>query len=134
VLLANDRDSVQSLREALAQGCSVLPDDAPIASIAAAVHAAAAGLVSSSRALLVASLRRGPGATPSTEPLEPLTPREHEVLRHLSQGLGNKAIGESLNISPHTAKFHVGQIIAKLDAGSRAGAVAKAVRAGLVDI
>ena len=34
-------------------------------------------------------------------------------------GLGNKAIAGQLHISEHTAKFHVGQILAKLDAGSR---------------
>jgi DNA-binding CsgD family transcriptional regulator len=38
-----------------------------------------------------------------------------------------------LQISTHTAKFHVAQIISKLDANSRAHAVAKALRAGLVE-
>jgi two-component system, NarL family, response regulator YdfI len=55
------------------------------------------------------------------------------VLEGLAQGLGNKAIAESLHISTHTAKFHVAQIIAKLDATSRAHAVAKALRAGLLE-
>ena len=62
-----------------------------------------------------------------------LTPRERQVLVEMSHGLGNREIGGALGISAHTAKFHVAQIIAKLDAQSRAHAVAKALRAGLVD-
>jgi DNA-binding CsgD family transcriptional regulator len=56
------------------------------------------------------------------------------VLVEMSHGLGNREIGGALGISAHTAKFHVAQIIAKLDAQSRAHAVAKALRAGLVDV
>jgi len=65
---------------------------------------------------------------------DPLTPREREVLWKMSLGLGNREIAQALHISAHTAKFHVGQIIAKLDASSRAHAVAKALRSGLVEI
>jgi hypothetical protein len=46
----------------------------------------------------------------------------------------NKLIARRLGISAHTAKFHVAQIIAKLQAQSRAHAVAKALRAGFVDV
>ena len=63
-----------------------------------------------------------------------LTPREHEVLQMLASGLGNKAIGSRLGISEHTAKFHVAQILAKLDAASRAEAVSIAMRRGLVPL
>jgi DNA-binding NarL/FixJ family response regulator len=62
-----------------------------------------------------------------------LTPRERQVLAAMSNGLGNREIGGALGISAHTAKFHVAQIIAKLQAQSRAHAVAKALRAGFVD-
>jgi DNA-binding CsgD family transcriptional regulator len=51
----------------------------------------------------------------------------------MSHGLGNREIGGALGISAHTAKFHVAQIIAKLQAQSRAHAVAKALRAGFAD-
>ena len=51
----------------------------------------------------------------------------------VAEGLPNKAIARELGISEHTAKFHVAQIIAKLQAQSRAHAVAKALRAGFVD-
>jgi two-component system nitrate/nitrite response regulator NarL len=66
--------------------------------------------------------------------IEPLTPRELQVLKMLAAGLANKEIAGELGISDHTAKFHVAQILAKLDAGSRAEAVAIAIRQGLIPI
>lgn len=65
--------------------------------------------------------------------IEPLSPREAEVLDLLSQGLTNRAIGLRLSISEHTAKFHVGSIMGKLGAASRAEAVAIASRSGLLN-
>jgi DNA-binding CsgD family transcriptional regulator len=66
--------------------------------------------------------------------VESLTNRELQVLRMLANGLGNKEIAGQLGISDHTAKFHVGQILAKLGAGSRTEAVTIAIRRGLVPI
>lgn len=63
---------------------------------------------------------------------EPLTPREREVLALVAEGLGNKAIGARLGISEHTAKFHVNAILAKLGVASRAEAIVRAARLGLV--
>lgn len=60
----------------------------------------------------------------------PLTPREVEVLRLAGRGMSNQQIGEALFISPHTVKRHVANILRKLDAPSRAAAVAKASRTG----
>jgi DNA-binding CsgD family transcriptional regulator len=45
---------------------------------------------------------------------EALTAREAQVLRMMADGLGNKQIAAQLDISEHTAKFHVAQILAKL--------------------
>jgi DNA-binding NarL/FixJ family response regulator len=66
--------------------------------------------------------------------LETLTPRELQVLRMLADGLGNKEIAGQLNISDHTAKFHVAQILAKLRASSRTEAVVIGMRRGLVPV
>ncbi len=63
-----------------------------------------------------------------------LTPRELEVLGHLAGGLSNKRIGVALGISSHTAKFHIGAILTKLDATTRTQAVVRAVQWGLVNI
>jgi two-component system, NarL family, nitrate/nitrite response regulator NarL len=68
----------------------------------------------------------------TAELLQPLTPRELQILRMLSDGLPNKSIAAELQISEHTAKFHVSQILAKLGAESRTEAVAIGIRHGLV--
>jgi len=64
--------------------------------------------------------------------VEPLTPREDEVLQLLAQGLTNKGIAHQLGITDHTVKFHVNAIMTKLNAQSRTEAVVKATRAGLI--
>jgi DNA-binding NarL/FixJ family response regulator len=64
--------------------------------------------------------------------VEPLTPREEEVLQLLADGLANKAIGLQLGISEHTVKFHVNAILGKLGAQSRTEAVVRATRLGLI--
>jgi non-specific serine/threonine protein kinase len=60
-----------------------------------------------------------------------LTPREREVLTLLTEGHSNQEIADALFISPRTAKNHVASILPKLGAGSRAAAVAYALRHGL---
>ncbi len=67
-------------------------------------------------------------------PVETLTPREAEVLRHVAAGLTNKAIALKLGISEHTVKFHLGSAMSKLGAASRAEAVATAMRRGLISV
>ncbi len=63
-----------------------------------------------------------------------LTPREMEVLSLLAEGMSNKAIARHLGISVHTAKFHVGALIDKLDAVGRTDAVAHAARRGVIQL
>ena len=63
---------------------------------------------------------------------EPLTPRELEVFELLAKGLSNRDIGCALEISTHTAKFHVGQILAKVGAATRAEAVLIGMQLGLI--
>lgn len=123
---------------------AVLPRNITPAEIVGAIEAVAAGLYvfHPSDVDSVAALRaREPEHSaplpelgePVAEPLvEPLTPREIEVLQLLSQGLGNKEIASRLNISEHTAKFHVASIMGKLGAGSRTEAVTLGIRHGLV--
>jgi DNA-binding CsgD family transcriptional regulator len=62
-----------------------------------------------------------------------LTGREMEVLRLTARGQSAPAIAETLVISPSTVKTHLGNVYAKLEAPDRAGAVAKAMRMGLID-
>jgi DNA-binding CsgD family transcriptional regulator len=61
-----------------------------------------------------------------------LTPREREVLALLAAGASNKDIARALDLSVHTAKFHVASLTEKLGARGRLEAVAIAIRTGLV--
>jgi DNA-binding CsgD family transcriptional regulator len=70
---------------------------------------------------------------PSHDPSE-LTPRELDVLALMAEGASNKAIARRLGISVHTAKFHVGSILEKLDATGRTDAVLHAARRGVIEL
>ena len=123
--------------EAIAHGLvrGVLPREATSGEILAAIEAVAAGLVALHPEALDRRTRRPPARTPSvSDPAQPLTAREMEVLEMLADGLGNKIIAARLGISAHTAKFHVASIMAKLGAGSRTEAVTIGMRRGLVVI
>jgi DNA-binding NarL/FixJ family response regulator len=111
----------------------VLPRDAGAGEIVAAAEAVAAGLVALHPEALDTLRRRRP-ARAASDPAQPLTARELEVLGMLAEGLGNKAIASRLAISSHTAKFHVAAIMGKLGAHNRAEAVALGLRRGLVAI
>jgi DNA-binding NarL/FixJ family response regulator len=65
---------------------------------------------------------------------EALTPRELDVLRHMAEGLPNKAIAVRLGISDQTVKFHVAAVCGKLDAVNRTDAVRRALRRGLISL
>jgi DNA-binding CsgD family transcriptional regulator len=63
-----------------------------------------------------------------------LTPRERDVLALMAEGASNKTIARQLGISVHTAKFHVGSLLDKLDATGRTDAVAHAARRGVINL
>jgi DNA-binding CsgD family transcriptional regulator len=75
-----------------------------------------------------------PPAALEREPDATLTAREAEVLALVAEGASNKAIARRLGISVHTAKFHVAAVLEKLDAASRADAVAQAIRLGVLSL
>jgi DNA-binding CsgD family transcriptional regulator len=64
----------------------------------------------------------------------PLSTRELEVLALLAEGASNKEIARRLGISVHTATFHVGSLLDKLDAIGRTDAVAHAARRGVLNL
>ena len=114
--------------EALRAGAAgVVPIDVRSAGLAAAVKAVRAGYSVLPRALLRELV---PPVSSASGPT--LTPREVSVLQLLSEGSTNKMIARSLDISVHTAKFHVASILTKLDATTRTDAVAQGVRQGVL--
>ena len=147
VLLVNRLDSA-SAEAAIAEGVqAILFGDVTGAQLATAAAAAASGLLIFSRDLanlvrqaLVGHTRealddRRAEASSLVEPFpEKLTQRELEVLEMMSEGLSNKEIAALLNISVHTAKFHISSILGKLGASSRTEATAIGLRHGLITI
>jgi NarL family two-component system response regulator YdfI len=107
----------------------VLPSEAGAEQILSALDAVSKGLVVLHPA--GAGVAR-PARSEEAELIEPLTPREREVLQMLAIGLGNKEIAARMKISEHTAKFHVAQILGKFGASSRTEAVTVGMRLGLV--
>lgn len=75
------------------------------------------------------ALRRRMAQRPRT-----LTAREMEVLDLMRRGLTDREIGIALAISPQTAKSHAKSIFAKLEAASRAEAVAEGFERGLLAV
>jgi DNA-binding NarL/FixJ family response regulator len=147
VLLADEVNMAYSA-SILAGGVhAILVGDSTGAELAAAVHAAAAGLLCLSGDLSDLA-RQGllvhlhdevdpdshddvslPGELP-----EQLTLREREVLEMIVEGLTNKEIAAELSISAHTVKFHISSIMGKLNASTRTEAAAIGLRHGLVTI
>ena len=118
-VLLGDEIVVRGAQHASAQ----LAADSSPSRLRAAVAAVLEGL----------SVRETPWAVDTPEH-EPLTPRELEVFELLGKGLSNRDIAGVLGISAHTAKFHVGQILAKVGAATRAEAVSSGLRLGLIGL
>lgn len=138
ILLVSERqaaDALACMRSAEASVRCVLPAWSSEWEIRAAIQAVAEGLM----VLHPTFVDRIPGiAGPSTPAhsapavTQPLSHREREILNLLAAGLGNKQIAAQLHISEHTVKFHVSSIFNKLNASSRAEAVAIGARHGLI--
>ena len=92
------------------------------------------GLWAGSPALLGSLLERRPAVLlEDGDPIvDPLTPREREVLQLAAEGLANKQIALSLGISEHTVKFHLSSLYTKLGVTSRTEAIRAGARRGWV--
>ena len=111
-----------------AQPAALLPAVPTPRQLDAALRAVAAGLT----VRTAPRSRRFEAEPPARPPL--LTPRELEILVALGEGLSNKAVARRLGISQHTVKFHLEAVFAKLAVASRAEAVAKGLRQGLIEL
>jgi two-component system, NarL family, response regulator YdfI len=134
ILLVDDLNPERDL-DALRSGIrAVLPRNTTQNAILAAVEAVGAGLSVLRPEGLDRLLRETIAAQRkvSAPLVEPLTPRELEVLGMMVEGWGNKEISARLGISEHTVKFHVASIMGKLNAESRTEAVTAGIRHGLI--
>ncbi|GAB2755345.1 response regulator transcription factor [Nocardioides pakistanensis] len=118
----------EQLFAALEAGASAfVAKDAPAGEVVAAARHALVSPNSFTAADLGEAMRR------RMQPSGPqLSPREHEVLSLLAEGLGISAIARNIYVSESTAKTHVSKIYEKLGAANRAQAIMVAVRAGLL--
>ena len=132
ILVADHADVIAALHGGVA---GVLPATATAGQVRAAIVAVAQGLSVIPGDAVVDGLDVAASeddARTAAAPATPLTARELEVLNLMAAGASNKVIARNLNISIHTAKFHVASILAKLDATGRTDAVAQAARLGLL--
>ncbi len=111
-------------------------ESAELRSMLEAVARGEAAITPAIAARILAELARPVGDPngPTVHDRDPdqLTDRELDVLRLVVNGLRNKEIAAALGISENTVKFHLRNILDKLHAHSRAEAVARAVREGLL--
>jgi len=68
--------------------------------------------------------------TPAPRKGRPLTSRERQILGLVASGTSNKGIARALSVSANTVKFHLAAVFDKLNAATRAEAVAEAIRRG----
>jgi DNA-binding NarL/FixJ family response regulator len=136
VLVISDDLSPERLTHLLARGASGhLLQDASPDQVIDAIEAVAAGqcvLGPLAATVVVEQWRRLRDPGESTAPRDALTPREHDVLAAMADGLVVKAIGKRLGISVKTVEAHKVRIFAKLGARSQAHAVGVAIAHGLV--
>ncbi len=126
VLTTYDTDA-DIVRAVEAGATGYLLKDAPLATLADAVRAAARGetvLAPPVAAKLVGRLR-----APAHDSL---TPRETEVLAAVARGLTNADIGRALFIGEATVKTHLLRVFAKLGVDDRTRAVTIAMERGLL--
>ena len=70
----------------------------------------------------------------STNPADPLTPREREVLQLVAEGRSTKEVAGILGVSVKTAETHRTRLMTKLDIHHTAGLVHYAIRRGLIRV
>jgi two-component system nitrate/nitrite response regulator NarL len=132
VLILTVSDAEEDLAGALRAGAQgyllkdMEPDD-----VVDAVQRAVRGetVVAPAMTLKLVHLLQGGGAATAdkSDALKQLTAREREILDYLAQGLSNKAIARSLDISHDTVKLHVRHILSKLNLTSRVEAAVFAI-------
>jgi DNA-binding NarL/FixJ family response regulator len=127
VVLTSATEDEHLLRAMQAGATSYLLKTAPADDVIAAVRDAAAGTARLSPELLT-RLTRALRRPPPPDPLQPLSPRERDVLRLIAQGRSNRQIARDLAIGEQTVKTHVRGILAKLGLQDRVQAAIFALR------
>ena len=136
VLVLTTYDQDEYVFDALAAGASgFLLKDARPEDLISGVRSVAVGdaLLAPSVTRRLIGLFAHDRAARAGHPLDPLTNREREVLRLVARGLSNMDIADTLNITEHTVKTHVANLLNKLDLRDRVHAVIFAYEHGVID-
>lgn len=131
----DDRDALLWGLRAGARG--YLRKDVTVETLVRAIRALADGSTFFQPSLtdkLARGVRRSPpaGVPPAPVLLEPLTPRETEVMRMVAGGYSNREIGAALGTAEGTVKVQVSSILSKLGVRDRVQAVLRVLEAGLI--
>lgn len=126
LMLSIDEGEEDVYRALQAGAAGYLPKATQLQELLKAIRAVHAGECFLPPALAARLAERGPGAT--------LTARELEVLELVSKGLSNREIAATLGCSETTAKWHLKNIMAKLDVTDRTEATRVAVERGILHV
>ena len=113
-----------------------LTKDQAVGDIIAAIRAARAGETLIPQPVIIAIAERmALGLEHRTDQprVEPLTPRQLQILRGLASGLSTREICEQLSVSPNTLRTHIDRILRKCGVHSKLQAVTFALRNGLIE-
>jgi two-component system, NarL family, response regulator LiaR len=127
VVLTSATDDENLVGAIRAGATSYVLKTGPADDVIAAVRDAAAGTARLSPELLT-RLTRALRRPPPPDPLQPLSPREREVLRLIARGQSNRQIARDLAIGEQTVKTHVRSILIKLSLQDRVQAAIFALR------
>lgn len=136
VVVLSGHDENQFVFDALKAGASgYLLKTAALEEVVETVRSAAAGHVKldASIASKVLNEFQGYQRADVSDVYQPLTPREKEILKLMSDGLPNKTIASRLSISERTVTTHVANIYAKLHVNNRVSAIQEAMRRRILD-
>lgn len=136
VMLTAVQDDETVLESIQAGADGYLTKDRAVEDVVAAVRAARAGETLLPRSVIIGIAQRVATAQerpPERPAIEPLTPRELEVLRALAEGLATPEICENLSISRNTLRTHVQNIMMKLHVHSKLEAVTIGLRYRIIE-
>jgi DNA-binding NarL/FixJ family response regulator len=125
------KDTALMQRAAAAGACALLAKDGSLPDMLQALRTARRGGLVVGPVLMTALAKSQPLGTSH---IEPLTPREGDVLSMLADGSDARAIAKDLGISVNTCRFYVKSLLVKLDAHSQLEAVVIATKRGLVSV
>jgi DNA-binding NarL/FixJ family response regulator len=126
----------QLVAEALRRGArAYVLKDVDLSELVKIIRAVARGEsgFDSRSAAVVRGLAAGTRAADAEKEIPALTDREREVVRLIAEGLTNREIGQAIFVSESTVKFHVRNVMRKLDVHHRAKVAYAASRLGLLE-